>query len=512
MLWCEGRGYSLKVSGCIACKRPGISGTLRCKDCFGDWLLCQQCCVERHTLLPFHRIQSWNGQFFSPMSLHALGAYVQVGHCDNTCIRPCQGSTPFTIIHTNGIHTVDIQFCDCSESSDSYSQLLCSGLFPATIHRPQTCATFQVLHHFHILTLQSKITPYNFYAALERKTNNTGISIPVSKYRSFLRMVREWKHLKLLKCAGHGNDPTGVTGTSPGGLAVVCPACPHPNINLPEHWDDAPPELKFLYMLFLAIDANFRMKGRWIKGEDQGLSTGWAYFCGFAWYCNLDILNAQVSTCSGLSAIDHANSKASKGLHATGVGASTCARHGFILPNGFGDLQKGERKANLNNLYCNMDFIVFLKVDGVIPKFHLPAHKEGCHTIYSLNLRPGAGRTDGEGIERDWSAMNAAATSTKEMGEGSRHDALDDFWGDWNYRKILGIGPLLQTKLRQAILEMNNQCEQFWTFTSGLPPESVTQWEAMIEIWNHDRTKPNPYEFSVSSTYVLFMGSGSSLV
>ena len=35
---------------------------------------------------------------------------------------------------------------------------------------------------------------------------------------------------------------------------------------------------RFLYMLFLAVDANFRMKGRWIKGEDPGLGTGWAYF------------------------------------------------------------------------------------------------------------------------------------------------------------------------------------------------------------------------------------------
>ncbi|KAF9503088.1 hypothetical protein BS47DRAFT_1374499 [Hydnum rufescens UP504] len=383
-------GYSLKVSGCITCKRPGISGTLHCKDCFGDWLLCQQCCVEQHMLLPFHEIQSWNGQFFSPMSLHTLGAYVQVGHCDNTCICPCQGSTPFTIIHTNGIHTVDIRFCDCSESSNSYSQLLCSRLFPATIHWPQTCATFQVLHHFHILTLQSKITPYNFYAALECEMNNMGISIPVSKYRSFLWMVHEWKHLKLLKCAGCGNDPMGVTGTSPGGLTVVCPACPHPNINLPEHWDDAPPELKFLYMLFLAIDANFHMKGRWIKGEDQGLGMGWAYFVNnneYQAYLSSFQDQNEVSTCSF------------EGLHTTGVGASTCAHHGFILPNGFGDLQKGERKANLNNLYCNMDFIVFSKVDGVIPKFHLPAHNEGCHTIYSLNLCPGAGRTDGEGIE-----------------------------------------------------------------------------------------------------------------
>jgi len=73
----------------------------------------------------------------------------------------------------------------------------------------------------------------------------------------------------------------------------------------------------------------------------------------------------------------------------------------------------------------------------VIPKFHLQAHNKKCHTTFSLNFLPGSGRTDGEGIERDWAIMNAAANSTKEMSEGSRHDTLDDLWGDWNYRKIL---------------------------------------------------------------------------
>ena len=161
--------------------------------------------------------------------------------------------------------------------------------------------------------------------------------------------------------------------------------------------------------------------------------------------------------------------------HALGMGLS------FLLVSATSKKERGKQTVRIcanSRLslfilrYCNMDFIVFssiqttillfvlisydiycqwskklwtsrypsfppdlqldlkrTEIDGVIPKFHIPAHKEGCHTIYSLNLRPGAGRTDGEGIERDWSAMNAAAKSTKEMSEGSRHDALDDFWG-----------------------------------------------------------------------------------
>lgn len=75
-----------------------------------------------------------------------------------------------------------------------------------------------------------------------------------------------------------------------------------------------------------------------------------------------------------------------------------------------------------------------------VPKFHLPAHIPKCHTLYSFNFLPGVGRTDGEAPERGWASINAAASSTKEMGPGSRHDTLDDHFGDWNWKKLTGLG------------------------------------------------------------------------
>ena len=51
----------------------------------------------------------------------------------------------------------------------------------------------------------------------------------------------------------------------------------------------------------------------------------------------------QISHCVGFAAIWNANSKKSKGLRATGIGAVICARHALYRPNGMGDLQKGER-------------------------------------------------------------------------------------------------------------------------------------------------------------------------
>jgi hypothetical protein len=48
----------------------------------------------------------------------------------------------------------------------------------------------------------------------------------------------------------------------------------------------------------------------------------------------------QMSTCSGLAALDYANTKYSRGYAATGVGMVVCTRHEFVLPNSVAD---GER-------------------------------------------------------------------------------------------------------------------------------------------------------------------------
>jgi hypothetical protein len=45
-----------------------------------------------------------------------------------------------------------------------------------------------------------------------------------------------------------------------------------------------------------------------------------------------------------------ADTKASRGLAATGVGTVDCARHEMKLPNGVGDLQKGEKYVGYNHL------------------------------------------------------------------------------------------------------------------------------------------------------------------
>lgn len=92
-----------------------------------------------------------------------------------------------------------------------------------------------------------------------------------------------------------------------------------------------------------------------------------------------------------------------------------------------------------------------LVVVFLVPKFHLPAHIEKCQREFSFNLTRGVGRTDGEAPERGWADSNRLSNSTKEMGPGSRHDTLDDHFGDWNYKKVIGLGKYTDIIVRSLL-------------------------------------------------------------
>jgi hypothetical protein len=60
-------------------------------------------------------------------------------------------------------------------------------------------------------------------------------------------MGLQWRHLKLLKRGGRAHDPSGISGTSRGELAVLCPSCPHPSINLPDGWEKTPSTSQYVF-------------------------------------------------------------------------------------------------------------------------------------------------------------------------------------------------------------------------------------------------------------------------
>ncbi|KIK42376.1 hypothetical protein CY34DRAFT_83691, partial [Suillus luteus UH-Slu-Lm8-n1] len=537
----EGRGDYANLCICQACHLA--LPEYRCIDCFSGELFCSPCIVASHARNPLHRIQKWTGSLFAAMSLKQLGLRMQLGHpLGEACILPERAfNDNFTLIHSNGIHEIGLDYCGCNTAQTRTKQLLRVSWFPATISDPRTAATFQVLEQYHLLSFESKASGYEFYHAIARLTDNTGLCPRKDQYEAFLRMVREWRHLKMLKRTGRGHDPDGVEGTGEGECAVLCPACPQPGKNLPDDWQDAPNDKRWLYALFIAIDANFRLKRRAVSKDDTdpGLSRGWAYFVdetAYKSHLGQHSGNPQEkSTCSSHNAVNMADTKASQGLAATGVGTIDCARHNMKLPNGVGDLQKGER-------YTNMDFLFFstlrrhcvdvlnvsydiacqwhkhlwqrmsamppnlqLKhadkfVRFFVPKFHLPAHILKCQSTFSFNFSKHVGRTDGEAPEQGWSNINPVASSTKEMGPGSRRDTLDDHFGDWNWKKLVGLGATLLRKMDEAKDEHEAHASAFEELNGALEPETTMAWSAEVEDWEenpNDLSVANPFEAKV---------------
>ena len=108
------------------------------------------------------------------------------------------------------------------------------------------------------------------------------------------RCVRQWRHLKDIK-RGMGGHALAVDDLGDGALAIECPACPHPGRNLPPEWENKPSDkaytllsflcsafnnvhYRWLYSLFVAIDANFKLKLKSRGIKDPELGSGLAYF------------------------------------------------------------------------------------------------------------------------------------------------------------------------------------------------------------------------------------------
>ena len=106
-----------------------------------------------------------------------LGLRVQLGHPANErCLNPCRsaGGT-FTVVHSNGVHDIALDFCDCETALPHSIQLLRRYWFPATDTFPHSAATIRVLKKFHLLAFEGKCSPYEYYNSLARATDNTGI-------------------------------------------------------------------------------------------------------------------------------------------------------------------------------------------------------------------------------------------------------------------------------------------------------------------------------------------------
>ncbi|KAJ7436521.1 hypothetical protein B0H11DRAFT_1754802 [Mycena galericulata] len=547
MLRRDGLGDYLQDTACGCCGGVHDSSKrlFRCAAC-GEFLQCQDCVKSRHQLNPLHCIQEWNGEHWTEATLSGttpdragrtgVGLVYQLGHHG----RPCRFPTPqrsMVVMDIGGIFTIDYQYCGCekSEHTNNLGQLLGNAWYPSTTVDPETCATFQVLDQFRLLNVVGNCNVHDFVGTLERLTDPLMTASVPDRYKAFGRMSRQYSYLLRAKRAGRGHETDGLRKTGPGGLAVLCWACPHDGKNLPEGWRDVDAKYRFLYMLLLALDANFRLKNRLRANErqDPSLGSGLGYFVDSGPYkehLRHYVAEKDVSSCIAFAALLQKETRLTTGLRVSGVGGCVCARHGLVRPQGLGDLQKGER-------YANMDYILLSSLLGVailcltisydiacqwkvnlparakkiaastpvttsldkweiqyaLPVWHAVAHEVTCQTENSLSYATGVGRTDGEGIERTWAILNPVGYATKEMGDGARHDAIEDKVDRLNYEKNVRQGTTLARKLIVALAERDRQVQGFKEVDGSLSSNLRKDWERRIDEWLADRSKPNPY-------------------
>ncbi|KAJ7310883.1 hypothetical protein DFH08DRAFT_974040 [Mycena albidolilacea] len=439
-------------------------------------------------------------------------------------------SDDFVVITTQGIEEVRLDYCDCGTTKTKSVQLLRMKLYPVTGTNLRSAATFALLRRFAHMTLESKCSPYEFYHSLVWETDNTGLELSRDRYSEFLRMTRQWQHLLLLKRTGQGHDPCEdhINVTKLGEVALLCPACPLPGINLPPDWHMALAHHRFLYTLFLAIDTNFRLMRKDVLSEekDPGLVRGWGFFGDVTKYmAHLEKhwdQKQERSTCVSHDAVNKPLQEF-LGLGSSGIGTVDCAHHNMKHPNGVGDLQMGEQ-------YLNIDYLFFMSLAGcillqlflkggktsvgfLVPKFHLPAHIESCNLLFSFTLTLFVGRMDGEAPERGWADANRLANSTSVSGPGAQRDTLEVHFSTGTGRRSCDwvqvppflcmtlcrqtLGTTLQDRLQKNLPLVLESQEAWVDIEASFSASVIETWMAMVCAWEADAEKPNLFASTV---------------
>ncbi|KAG1839432.1 hypothetical protein F4604DRAFT_1940841 [Suillus subluteus] len=531
--------------------------------------------TAEHSLWPFHQISQWNGDFFEWTTLTKLGIEIHASHGGKPCphhdwewediddegryapgtpgpgedapsaevppefpeaydgepdvfvepglgaaaqdfpevnILPA-GKTAITVVHTSGVHIMSIRFCRCPDAKTLDKQLFKMGLFPASFTPLKTVFTFALLDDFILDNLECRTSAMNYYSKLKRITSSVFPHLVLDRYRELMRVARQWRQLKLLKWNGFCHERRDLKD---GELALFCPACPQPGINVAvPTTDDASP--KWLYTRSLVMDSNFKAKHLHpTRPEDEvWLTDGQCFMVARARYqAHLAISKdlAQRSECNNHRAVNQANTSRHK-LEATGIGGCACARHRCFVPNSMVDFQKGERQMNMDYALCNalsyntdglsqaftfydvncqyykhlqqrVDESLHLTIPSgmeIVPGislWHVHGHHDKCFVRYASNFIPGAARIDSEIMETLWVPLNIISPSAQGMSTPHRQECLDYQMNDCNFMKMIQMGLFLSQKYKEAKQGVRESTEAFEKLNDAADLEMVQWWEA----------------------------------
>ncbi|KAL1711625.1 hypothetical protein EV715DRAFT_297881, partial [Schizophyllum commune] len=302
---------------------------------------------------------------------------------------------------------------------------------------------------------------------------------------------------------------------------------------MPPDWRAADSQHKFLHTLFLSNDANFRLKNRLRHNARPNGPLGPGLGCivepsKYQKHIKQSVSENDISTCISFAALLEKNTKLTTGCRVSGAGATSCTRHECIRPTGFGDLQKGERYANMDYIFwsalvnehidnimvtydigCQWKVNLDKRLDTMpdhlrragshvdvnvrLPVWHGNVHELSCRTANSVRYAKGAGKPDGEGPERIWASMNTIAYATKEMGAGVREDTIERFAGHHNTQKNAGLGGMLYRRHIIASQQALQRKEELNDLERDLKPATLHEWRSMYEAYEADPQAMNPF-------------------
>ncbi|KAJ7150036.1 hypothetical protein C8R43DRAFT_1128099 [Mycena crocata] len=417
--------------------------------CIEEWSLIEPPVKGAHIETPMQNPEFWN-----ITSLADIGLVYQLGHGGLQCPRPEDNVRTLVVMDLSTIHKIKYKLCGCDRSDYAkiFKQLLRNTWFPASATDPDIVV--------------GNVNVYDFIKSLECKTSPlaaTGINKVPDRYKSFLRMSHQYVFIKRCHCAGCGHEDGGINATELGELMGGATSSQDIAFMEPEKYKE---------------------------------------------HLRKYVAESNISTCITFAALTQKETCNTAGLRVSGVGGCVCARHECVRPNGLGNLQKGER-------YANMDYILMSTLAGFdleeltvsydvacqwrkrlaerLQKLLEDMHLNIKHILFHLSFS--VAKSDGEGIKRLWAQINSCAFHMKTMGIGNCVDTLEDKIDYLNHSKNLALANLLCRKLLVAIPEHEQQVNAFKEVNKSIPVKTHVEWQGMIDTFLNDdkETVQNPY-------------------
>ncbi|KAI6006560.1 hypothetical protein F5J12DRAFT_782829 [Pisolithus orientalis] len=415
-------------------------------------------CLQHLLNLGKVRVEQWNGTFFEELSLQLASLVLHVGHGGKHCpasgcsndevtteeeddwegvdqdgcppnLQAPKNQSCLIVVHTNGIHYCNVQYCRCPGAEDSHIQLMWAGMFPATTKAPRTAFTFQVLDDFVWDNVECGTSVMNFYSKLCCITSNAFPHLVPDRYRELLRVARMWWLLKLLKWQG---SHTSTEDASPGELVLFCPACPQPGINIPE---DAMDYSHWTLARSLVMDGNFKAEHMHPKeaGSTAWMMDGKGYMVAsqpYKEYLSSTKNVVEISDCSNHQAVNQANANQQQ-LASMGIGGCACVQHGCFVLHAMVNFQKGKQQVN-------MDYVLVHAVrHGTVP-----GQQMACRSALALGC--------GMFMATAQNAFHDMLPISLGMATPHQQEVLDFQMNDSNFLKMVRMSIRLKWKLKVA--------------------------------------------------------------